>query len=244
MVIKNLQIFIRWAEKHEINFEYSPYDAIDFNELEASEFAKEIKNKIEIQLQERKKIKDKEKRAYLDAFRGNTINTYRRYLKEFPNGKYAEEARIQIEEKKKKAIKKDDGLSFKNILKLVSKKCDLDETREDKNLMRPEFLLNAIREEVEELKEELYAHNHAHLEDELGDILWGWMALVEKLNRKGYTGSHEDIFRRTLKKYYERIEPLDGTDNDYDRWKEVKAKQKKVLADEKKVNNEKRKRVD
>lgn len=120
-----------------------------------------------------------------------------------------------------------------NLKTLVHKKCNLDETREDKNLMSPEFLLNAIREEVDEVKEELYAHNHAHLEDELGDILWGWMALVEKLNRQGYTGSHEDIFRRTLKKYQERIEPLDGTHNDYNTWKEVKIKQKKVLAEEK-----------
>lgn len=122
---------------------------------------------------------------------------------------------------------------MQEIKKLVRKKCNLDETREDKNLMSPAFLLNAISEEVEEVKEELYAHNHAHLEDELGDILWGWMALVEKLNRQGYTGSHEDIFRRTLKKYEERIEPLDGTYKDYDSWKEVKAKQKKVLEEEK-----------
>ena len=60
---------------------------------------------------------------------------------------------------------------------------------------------------------EIRPNNKAHLEDELGDILWGWLALVEKLKQDGFVGTHEDIFRRTLKKYEERIEPLDGTVN-------------------------------
>jgi len=46
-------------------------------------------------------------------------------------------------------------------------------------------------------------------------------------------GTHEDIFKRTLKKYEERILPLDGTMRDYERWKEIKAKQKEVLEEEK-----------
>ena len=67
----------------------------------------------------------------------------------------------------------------------------------------------------------------------MSDILWGWIALVEKLKRQGFVRTHEDIFRRMLKKYQERIEPLDGTMRDYDTWKEVKKRQKQSLEDEK-----------
>ena len=123
--------------------------------------------------------------------------------------------------------------NLKNIINLVSKKCNLDKTREDKDLMNPHWLLDAIVQETKEVKEEIRPNNKAHLEDELGDILWGWLALVEKLKQDGFVGTHEDIFKRTLKKYEERIEPLDGTMRDYKTWQEVKAKQKEALKEEK-----------
>ncbi|CAA6798831.1 MAG: Unknown protein [uncultured Sulfurovum sp.] len=65
-----------------------------------SEFSKELKHKIDLQLQERKKVKDIKQKAYLDAFKRNTLNTYRRYLKEYPEGQYAEEARARIKVKR------------------------------------------------------------------------------------------------------------------------------------------------
>jgi len=126
--------------------------------------------------------------------------------------------------------------NLKNIINLVSKKCNLDKTREDKDLMNPHWLLDAIVQETKEVKEEIRPNNKAHLEDELGDILWGWLALVEKLKQDGFVGTNEDIFRRTLKKYEERILPLDGTMKDYETWQNVKAKQKEVLDREKKKN--------
>ena len=123
--------------------------------------------------------------------------------------------------------------NLKRTIELVSKKCDLDITREEKDLMNPYWLLDAIVQEAQEVKEEIKPNNRPYLEDELGDILWGWIALVEKLKRQGFVGTHEDIFRRMLKKYQERIEPLDGTMKDYDTWKEVKKRQKQSLEDEK-----------
>ena len=122
---------------------------------------------------------------------------------------------------------------LKKIIELVNKKCDLDISRDDKNLIDPYWLLEAILQEVQEVKEEIKPNNTPHLEDELGDILWGWIALVEKLKRQGFVGTHEDIFRRTLKKYRERIEPLDGTMKDYETWQDVKIKQKEALDREK-----------
>ncbi len=122
---------------------------------------------------------------------------------------------------------------LKKIIELVSEKCDLDISRDDKNLIDPYWLLEAILQEVQEVKEEIKPNNTPHLEDELGDILWSWIALVEKLKRQGFVGTHEDIFKRTLKKYQERIEPLDGTIKDYETWKEIKIKQKEALDIEK-----------
>ena len=123
--------------------------------------------------------------------------------------------------------------NLKRTIDLVSKKCDLDISREEKDLMNPYWLLDAIVQEAQEVKEEIKPNNSPYLEDELGDILWGWILLVEKLKRQGFVGTHEDIFRRMLKKYQERIEPLDGTMKDYDTWKEVKERQKQSLEDEK-----------
>ena len=122
---------------------------------------------------------------------------------------------------------------LKKIIELVNKKCDLDISRDDKNLIDPYWLLEAILQEVQEVKEEIKPNNSPHLEDELGDILWGWIALVEKLKRQGFVGTHEDIFKRMLKKYRERIEPLDGTIKDYETWQDVKIKQKEALDREK-----------
>ncbi len=99
--------------------------------------------------------------------------------------------------------------------------------------MNPYWLLDAIVEETKEVKEEIKPNNTPHLEDELGDILWGWITLVEKLKRQGFIRTHEDIFQRTLKKYQERIESLDGTIKDYKTWEEVKKRQKQRLKEEK-----------
>ena len=94
-------------------------------------------------------------------------------------------------------------------------------------------LLNAIISEVYEVKEEIKENNAPKLEDELCDILWGWMMLVENLKDIGLVSSHEKILKRALKKYQERIIPLVGEkDKDEQIWQEVKEKQKQALLEE------------
>ncbi len=94
-------------------------------------------------------------------------------------------------------------------------------------------LLNAIISEVYEVKEEIKENNSPKLEDELCDILWGWMMLVENLKDLGLVNSHEKILKRALKKYKERIIPLVGEkDRDEQIWKEVKERQKQKLLEE------------
>ncbi len=119
--------------------------------------------------------------------------------------------------------------NLKKLIALTEHKQKIDLKRGEAKYMDTNFLLDSITDEVEEVREEIKPNNLAHLEDELGDILWGWLILVEKLKEREFIGSHEDIFKRTLKKYEERILPLNGDKNDHKIWKEVKAKQKIML---------------
>ena len=121
---------------------------------------------------------------------------------------------------------------FKAFIKLVKQIHELDKKRAEPKYMDNKWLLEAIASELKEVQEEIKPHNIAHLEDELSDILWGWLALVENLKDEGYVTSHEAIIKRGLKKYEERILSLYGDERDHKVWKEIKMKQKRVLEEE------------
>lgn len=127
--------------------------------------------------------------------------------------------------------------SIKKLINLAQHKNQIDIKRDEAKYMNHEWLLQSIIDEVNEVREEIQTHNTAHLEDELSDILWSWMILVEKLKHKKYIESHEAIFERALKKYEERILPLQGNSNDHLIWKAVKTKQKEELKAEKNQRN-------
>lgn len=122
--------------------------------------------------------------------------------------------------------------TVEKLIALAKHKQQIDIQRGEPKFMNPNWLLDSIRDEVEEVREELKADNLPHLEDELSDILWGWMVLVEKLKDDNYVGSHEAIMKRALKKYEERILALHGDSGDHEIWREVKEKQKKALEEE------------
>lgn len=123
--------------------------------------------------------------------------------------------------------------ALEKLITLAKHKQQIDIKRGEAKFMDPHWLLDSIRDEVEEVREEIKTDNKAYLEDELSDILWGWMVLVEKLKDDNYVGSHEEIMKRALKKYEERILPLNGDSGDHEIWREVKARQKEVLEEEK-----------
>ena len=123
------------------------------------------------------------------------------------------------------------------LIELVGYKHQIDLKRGEAKYMDSEWLLNAIVEEVQEVKEEIRPNNVAHLEDELSDILWGWLTIVEKLKDKGYVRSHAAILKRGLKKYEQRILSLKGDEQDHGIWKEVKARQKVELEKERDENS-------
>ena len=118
---------------------------------------------------------------------------------------------------------------MKKLIELVAYKHQIDLKRAEAKYMDSDWLLNAIVEEVHEVKEEIRPNNVAHLEDELSDILWGWLTVVENLKDEGYVTSHEVILQRALKKYEQRILPLKGNERDDVIWKEVKTRQKEEL---------------
>ena len=126
---------------------------------------------------------------------------------------------------------------LEKLIELVAHKHKIDLKRGEAKYMDSEWLLNAIVEEVQEVKEEIKPNNIPHLEDELSDILWGWLTIVEKLKDEGYVTSHEAILERGLKKYEERILALKGDERDHAIWKEVKAKQKEELKKERDENS-------
>ena len=118
---------------------------------------------------------------------------------------------------------------LEELIELSKVKCDIDIKRGEKKYFDFEWLLNEISSEILEVKEEIKENNYPYLEDELGDILWGWIILVQKLQREGLVNSHEAIFKRALKKYKERILPLKGDMSDNEIWQRVKKKQKEAL---------------
>ena len=124
---------------------------------------------------------------------------------------------------------------MQKLINLVAYKHELDLKRGEAKYMDYNWITQAIVDEVEEVKEEIRPNNEAHLEDELSDILWGWLTLVENLKNKAYVESHESIMKRALKKYEERILPLYGDERDHKVWREVKVKQKEELERERNV---------
>ena len=126
---------------------------------------------------------------------------------------------------------------MQKLIELVAYKHQLDLKRDEPKYMDCEWLLQAIRDEIDEVQEEIKPKNRVHLEDELSDILWGWLTLIENLKDKGYVHSHESILKQALKKYEERILPLYGDERDHEVWREVKSRQKEVLEREKLIEN-------
>jgi len=122
---------------------------------------------------------------------------------------------------------------FKGLIALAAENHKKDIKRNEEKFLRLDWVLNNIVLEVNEVRKEMKPNNRPHLEDELSDILWGWIILVEKLKASGYVASHEAIIKRGLKKYRERIHPLHGDMRDHVLWQEVKLKQKALLKEEK-----------
>ena len=80
-------------------------------------------------------------------------------------------------------------------------------------------------EEVEEAFDEIKEKNSIYLEDELWDVFWDYCCLLQSLQKEWYIENVENVFKRSYKKFSERIDYV--RKNDYpSSWKEIKDIQK------------------
>jgi len=117
---------------------------------------------------------------------------------------------------------------FEKIVKLSDDRVDLHmeldkKTGEDNHSIDvyKKWLIWEIEEAFDEIKED----NSVYLEDELWDIFWTYMTLLQWLKKRWYITSIENVFKRSYKKFSERIDYV--RKNDYpSSWKEIKDIQK------------------
>ena len=89
--------------------------------------------------------------------------------------------------------------------------------------------------ELEEALEENKLNNSVYLEDELWDVLWDYLCLLNWLKSEWKISSVEKVFERSYKKFTWRIDE-ETWGNNWE-WKEVKKKQKEELKEENEMLN-------
>jgi len=116
--------------------------------------------------------------------------------------------------------------SIQNILELGPPFFKNDTWLQQDGIARKYF--KEIKEEVDEAIEEFKKDNAVHLEDELGDIFWDYVMLLQVLKRDGYIRSIENVFTHAEEKFTDRLGfvHLDKKVNSEDYWNDVKKKQK------------------
>lgn len=88
---------------------------------------------------------------------------------------------------------------------------------------------NWIIWEIEEAREENKENNTVYLEDELWDIFWDYMCLLNSLEVEWKINSIDKVFERAYKKFSWRVK--NEWSNMWD-WLKIKEKQKKELKKE------------
>ena len=91
--------------------------------------------------------------------------------------------------------------------------------------------LQGIRDEVDEVKEEVRKDNEVYLVDEVGDISWDYARLLAFLEERGLIKDAEEVFEHGFNKYEERsLANINNKESDpWVPWNKVKEKQKKEL---------------
>ena len=88
-----------------------------------------------------------------------------------------------------------------------------------------------IHLELEEVEKELKKDNSVYLEDELWDVLWDYLCLLNSLKEKWYITSIDKIIERSYNKFVWRI--WENADCKWLKsWDEIKKIQKEELKDE------------
>jgi NTP pyrophosphatase (non-canonical NTP hydrolase) len=84
-----------------------------------------------------------------------------------------------------------------------------------------------LKKEIDEVSDELDSNRQCYLEDELGDVFWDYLNLLQNLEAEGKILT-EKVFERTSKKYEERLAAISSGSS----WASIKDKQKLELETE------------
>ena len=85
------------------------------------------------------------------------------------------------------------------LLKLVKEKYSIDKKQNWYKWSITYF--NGLKDEIEEVSEELKENNSVYLEDELWDILWGYLNFLKWLKEEWKIKSMKSVIQRCEKKY-------------------------------------------
>ena len=120
--------------------------------------------------------------------------------------------------------------TLNKLIKLSQRKLEIDKqnTWSDGS----QTYVEAIKNEIKEAEDEIDNANKILLEDELADILWDYLNILQNLEDENKIDVNS-VFERAEQKYSERIEAIE---NDVS-WSEIKAKQKEELQNKQNPNN-------
>ena len=114
------------------------------------------------------------------------------------------------------------GKEINKLIEIVREKEKIDASRDWCQGSKTYF--KEIRKELTEVEVELKENNKVFLEDELGDVLWDYLNLLVQLENEDKI-SFENISKRALKKYSQRINGISEGRS----WEDIKKEQKKEL---------------
>lgn len=115
--------------------------------------------------------------------------------------------------------------AFETLLSIAQRKARFDKTSNWSN--GAETYINEIKNEVDEVLEELPKGRICYLEDELGDVLWDYVnTLIALEEEKGV--SVESVLKRACRKYEQRVSGIESGKQ----WHEIKEIQNVMLAEE------------
>jgi NTP pyrophosphatase (non-canonical NTP hydrolase) len=118
---------------------------------------------------------------------------------------------------------------FDKLLGIAKRKARFDEGNTWSNGSKT--YLSEIRNELDEVIEELPKSRKCYLEDELGDVLWDYLNILAALEKEVGIDTTA-VLKRACKKYEERISGIETGK----KWSDIKKKQKTALEIEYKLS--------
>lgn len=118
---------------------------------------------------------------------------------------------------------------LKKLIETVKVKNTIDQKQAWYNW--PITYLKWLEDELVEVTNEIKENNSVYLEDELWDILWNYLNLLEWLKIEWKIESIEKVIQRAENKYINRINAINNQEDNKRgmSWKEIKEKQKEEL---------------